>query len=106
MNAIALKRSPKRLARERAGLEAALEQPLAQRAFGHLPAVPVRGARSSWRSSGSARKLRKNCSTSRDRISAVEVSSLDAESTDVAALLVSPIALLSEPILVTKVSLP
>ena len=36
----------------------------------------------------------------------MEVSSLEAESTDAAALLVSPMASLSEPILATRVSLP
>ncbi len=53
-------------------------------------AVPVR--RLSCRSSGSTRRLWKNLSTSRDRVSAVAVRSLEAVSTDDAALLVSPMA--------------
>ena len=45
--AIALKYSFKRLARKRPGLEAALKQPFAWgRPLPHLPAVPVRSARS------------------------------------------------------------
>lgn len=36
----------------------------------------------------------------------MEVRSLEAESTDVAALLVSPMVLLSAPMLATRVSLP
>src|SRR5260221_9013069 len=58
------------------------------------------------RSSGSARRLRKNLSTSRDRISAVDVSWPDADSTEVADLLVSPMAPESEVMLATNVSLP
>src|SRR3954453_22560365 len=57
-------------------------------------------------SSGSARRLRKKVSTSRDSVSAIAVSSLDADSTDSAAVEVLPIASLSEPMLMTSVSLP
>src|ERR1700692_1474458 len=65
--------------------------------------VPVRGKSPSVLP---ARRLQKNFSTSRDRSSAVAVRSLDAESTDVAALLVSPRVSLREPMLATKVELP
>ena len=51
----------------------------------------------------SARRLRKNFSTSRESVSAVAVSSLDAVRTDAAAVLVVPMASLSEPILTTSV---
>ena len=54
----------------------------------------------------SARRLRKNASTSRDRVSAVAVSSLDAVRTEAAAVFVVPMASLSEPILTTRVPLP
>src|SRR5512140_1034488 len=48
------------------------------------PAAAIRFT--GWRSSGSTRRLWKNLSTSRDRVSAVVVRSLEAVSTDVAAL--------------------
>src|SRR5215475_9359548 len=49
-----------------------------------------------------ARRLRKNFSTSRESVSAVEVNSPDAESTEAAAVFVSPIASRSEAILATR----
>ena len=57
-------------------------------------------------SAGSVRKLRKNCSTSRDSVSAIVANSLDADRTDSADALVLPMASLSDPILETRVSLP
>ena len=51
-------------------------------------------------------QISKNFSTSRDRTSAVEVSSLDALSTEVADLLVSPMAPESEAMFSTSASLP
>src|SRR6516162_2032167 len=52
------------------------------------------------------RRFWKNLSTSRDSVCAAAVSSLDAVSTDDAAVLVSPIASRSEAMLVTSVWLP
>jgi hypothetical protein len=57
-------------------------------------------------SCGSARRLLKNAATSRDSVSAIAVSSLEAESTDSVAELVLPKASESEPMLTTRVSLP
>src|SRR5579871_1675295 len=57
-------------------------------------------------SDGPLRRLWKNFSTSRDSVSAIALSSLDADSTEEAAVLVSPMASRSETMLETSVSLP
>src|SRR4051794_4277833 len=52
------------------------------------------------------RRLWKNFSTSRDSVSAMALSSWEADSTEPAAVLVSPMASRSETMLLTSVSLP